>query len=121
VFSTEVEGKLKEICLEISQRYEIHFLEIGTDEDHAHFLIQSVPMYSPQKLTQIIKSVTAKQFFEWRPDLRKQLWGSSFWTSGYYISSVGQHGNETTIATYVRSQGMNKPYKQILRQQLTLF
>ena len=121
VFSSEVENKLKEICLEISKRYEIHFLEIGTDEDHAHFLIQSVPMYSPRKLTQITKSITARRFFGRRPELKRELWGSSFWTSGYCISSVGQHGNEATIANYVRNQGMSKPYKQILRQQLTLF
>lgn len=59
--------------------------------------------------------------FEWRPELRKELWGSQFWTDGYYISSVGQQGNETTIANYVRNQGSGKTYKQLLKQQLTLF
>ncbi len=44
VFSEEVDKKLKEVCLEISKRYDIHFLEIGTDKDHVHFLIQSVPL-----------------------------------------------------------------------------
>ena len=121
IFTPEVTEKLKEICLGISERYEIHFLEIGTDQDHTHFLIQSVPMYSPKQITQIIKSLTARKMFEWRPGLRKQLWGSQFWTDGYYVSSVGQHGNETTIATYVRNQGTDKTYKQILKQQLTLF
>lgn len=121
IFSSELEEKLKEICLEIQKRYEIHFLEIGTDQDHAHFLIQSVPMYSPKKITQIIKSITARQFLKWRPELKKQLWGSSFWSSGYYISSVGQHGNEKTIANYVRNQGKENTYKKLLKQQLTLF
>ncbi len=44
VFSPEVDAKLKETCLGISQRYEIEFLEIGADQDHVHFLLQSVPM-----------------------------------------------------------------------------
>lgn len=48
IFTPEVTEKLKEICLGISERFEIHFLEIGTDKDHTHFLIQSVPMYSPK-------------------------------------------------------------------------
>jgi len=80
-------------------------------------------MYSPKKLTQTIKSITARKFFEWKPELKKKLWASSFWTSGYFISSVGQHGNEATIANCVRNQGKGKkkPYKQILKQQLTLF
>ena len=31
VFSEAVDRKLKEACEEISKRYEIHFLEVGTD------------------------------------------------------------------------------------------
>ena len=61
VFTDEVDNYLKEVCLEISKRYEIIFIEIGTDEDHVHFLVQSVPMYSPKKLVQTIKSITAKK------------------------------------------------------------
>jgi len=37
IFSEEVDIELKVIYLEISLRYEIEFLEIGTDEDHVHF------------------------------------------------------------------------------------
>ena len=43
VFDAEVDAVLKEVCLDIAQRYEIVFLEIGTDKDHVHFLVQSVP------------------------------------------------------------------------------
>ncbi len=32
---------IKEVCLEIGERYEIQFVEIGTDEDHVHFLVHS--------------------------------------------------------------------------------
>lgn len=37
--------------LDIAKRYEIAFLEIGTDKDHVHFLVQSVPSYSPTTLS----------------------------------------------------------------------
>ena len=37
VFTNEVDQTLKEICLEIAKRYEIHFIENGTDGDHVHF------------------------------------------------------------------------------------
>ena len=40
VFSINVELSLKEICLEISKRYDITFIEIVADQDHIHFLIQ---------------------------------------------------------------------------------
>jgi len=45
----------RRVCLDIGNRYEITFLEIGADQDHVHFLVQSVPMYSPKKIVQIIK------------------------------------------------------------------
>ena len=37
MFTQEVDERLKEVCLEISKRYEIEFIEIGTDQDHVHF------------------------------------------------------------------------------------
>ncbi len=49
VLTLEVDQNIKNICLEISNRYEVYFLEIGTDKNHVHFLIQSVPTYSVKK------------------------------------------------------------------------
>jgi REP element-mobilizing transposase RayT len=46
VFDEKVDVCVKEVCLEIEQRYEITFLEIGVDKDNVHFLVQSVPMDS---------------------------------------------------------------------------
>jgi len=116
----EVEEWLKVICLEIQQRYEINFLEIGVDEDHVHFLVQSVPMYRPSKVVQIIKSITAREIFLKFPYLKKKLWGSEFWTKGYFISTVGKHGDENKLRNYVKNQGI-KNYKQIHSGQLKLF
>ena len=59
IFDKGVDRALVEICLEIEKRYEIKFLEVGTDKDHVHFLVQSVPMYSVTKLVRMIKSITA--------------------------------------------------------------
>jgi len=58
--------------LEISERYEIIFLEIGVDKTHVHFLVQSVPKYSPTKIITIIKSITARQIFLKHPEVKKQ-------------------------------------------------
>ena len=116
VFDKDVDEQIKIICIEISKRYEINFLEIGVDKDHIHFLIQSVPMYSPKKIVQIIKSITAKEIFLRRPEVKKILWGGEFWSDGYFVSTVGKHGDEEKIGNYIKNQG-NKDYK-ILHQQL---
>ena len=120
VFDESVDEILKEICLEISKRYEIVFLEIGTDKDYVHFLIQSVPTYSPTKIVKMIKSITAKEIFKRAPQVRKQLWGGEFWSKGYFISTVGRHGNEDIIVQYIKQQGTEKEYKKLHSQQIQL-
>ena len=121
IFSAEVDQTIKDICLEIADRYEIHFLEIGTDKDHMHFLIQSVPTYSPTKLVRTIKSITGLEIFLRIPSVKKELWGGEFWTDGYFVNTVGKQGNEDTIRQYVKNQGQDDDYKQLHCEQLILF
>jgi len=112
---------VKDICIEIGKRFEIHFLEIGTERDHVHFLVQSVPMYSPTKIVKTIKSITAREIFRRIPSIKETLWGGDFWTDGYYISTVGKKGNETVIQQYVQKQGLQKNYTRLHQEQLRLF
>ncbi len=115
LFSGSVDRKLKGVCQEISDRYGITSLEAGVDKDHVHFLVQSVPMYSPKKLVQIIKSITAREVIRACPGVKKYLWGGEFWSDGYLISTVGQHGNEQTIQQYIKQPGST------VKEQLNLF
>ena len=123
IFDAEVDTVLKDVCLDIAKRYEIAFLEIGTDKDHVHFLVQSVPSYSPTKIGKMIKSLTARAIFHRVPTVNKRLWGGEFWSKGSCISPVGRHGNEEVIRQYVKQQGSEKGYQQLHRQdvQLELF
>ena len=77
IFNDEVDMTLKETCLEISDRYEIYFLEIGNDLDHVHFLVQSVPTLSVTKIVTIIKSITAREIFAKHKEVKKVLWGGN--------------------------------------------
>ena len=117
----EVDQVLKEVCLDIADRYQIEFLEIGTDKDHVHFLVQSVPTYSPTKIITTIKSLTAREVFVRVPSVKKQLWGGEFWTDGYYVGTVGQHATEEVIKEYVKQHGREEEYEQLYEQQLKLF
>src|SRR5687767_15827799 len=121
VFDAEVDTVLKEVCLDIAARYEITFLEIGTDGDHVHFLVQSVPTYSPQRVVQTIKSITAREILRACPEVKKKLWGGEFWTDGYFISTVGKHGNESVIKQYIQNQGAESHYERLYEGQLNLF
>jgi REP element-mobilizing transposase RayT len=120
VFDEKVDEELKDVCLEIEKRYQIKFLEIGTDKDHVHFLVQSIPRYSVTNIVTMIKSLTAREIFRRCPQVKKQLWGGDFWTDGYFASTVGNHGDEDTIGRYVKKQGSS--YSKLHEdKQLMLF
>jgi len=72
----------------------VRFLEIGTDSDHAHFLVQTVSMYSVTKLVKTIMSLTAREIFRECRQVKRQLWGGEFWSDGFFASTVGKHGDE---------------------------
>ena len=107
------------ICLGIEKRYEIRFLEIGMEDDHVHFLVQSVPTYSPSKIVQMVKSITARKIFLLCPEVKEQLWGGELWTAGYFVNTVSKNGNENVIANYVRNQGKKDiKYKELYKQRV---
>jgi REP element-mobilizing transposase RayT len=120
VLSNEVDNAIKKICIEISKRYEMHFVEIGADKDHVHFLVQSVPTYSPTKIVRTIKSITAREIFCQIPSIKKELWGGEFWTDVYYINTVSKRGNEDVVRQYVKKQGNEGDYEQLHFVQLKL-
>ncbi len=110
---------IKAVCLEIGDRYELQFVEIGTDEDHVHFFEQSVPTMSVSNIVKTIKSITACEVFKNHPEVNKDLWGGNFWTRGFYANTVGQYGNKDMIKKYVENQG--RKYKAIHTEQLRLW
>ena len=112
--SEGVEECIRQTCVGIALRYEwIEFLEIGVDSDHVHFLIQSVPDRSPTEIIRVVKSLTAKRVFAEHPEIKKQLWGSEFWSDGYFVSTVGKYTNESVVREYVKNQGTQGSYKQL--------
>ena len=120
VFTADISESFKEVCLKIENRYDIQFLEIGIDGDHVHFLIQSVPSNSPKKIISAVKSITAKEIFRLHPEVKRFLWVGKFWTSGYYVNSVGQYANEEVIKKYLQNQGKSD-YEKLHSDQLRFF
>ena len=94
-------------------------MEIGVNEDHVHFLIQSVPTMPPNRIVQIVKSIIAKEIFRNHPEVKKILYNGHFWSSGYYIKTVSCSEKKQVIRKYIRNQG--KQYKKIYHEQLSLF
>ncbi len=85
--------------------------------------MQAALVYVPSEIVKKIKSITARKIFEACQEVKKQLWGGEFWTRGYYIGTVGEHGDEGAIRECVKNQGRDMvKYKEVYcDKQLTLF
>jgi REP element-mobilizing transposase RayT len=118
IFDEEVDVTLKDTCLEISERYEINFIEIGNDKNHVHFLVQSVPTLSVTKIVTTIKSITAREIFSKHKEMRKIMWGGNIWTSGYYANTVGQYASKDAIVKYIQNQGREEEYSRLYQGKL---
>ena len=62
---------VKNICKDIQDRFHILFETTGFDEDHVHFLVESLTtVYSPAKIFQFVKSITAIELFKRHPEIK---------------------------------------------------
>ena len=68
---------LKTVLNEIENRYYLTPETLGFDEDHVHMLMQAAPRYSPSRVVQIVKSITAREMFI-RFLRLEELWGGEF-------------------------------------------
>ena len=95
----------KEVLKNIGERHYLTFETVGIDENHVHLLVQAAPRYSPLRVVQIIKSISAIELFKKLPELKEDLWGGEFWNDAGYIGTVGEGVNADVVRNYIRKQG----------------
>jgi putative transposase len=103
-----VVGIITQTAKEIQERYDIEFEQIGCDRDHIHLLCSAHPKVAPGQIVRIFKSLTARELFRRKPELKKVLWGGAFWSAGYYVATVGERGDWSVVERYVKNQGNPK-------------
>lgn len=104
----------KSLLIGIGERYWFKFDAIGAEGDHFHIVVFAAPRYSPSRIMAIIKSVSARKIFEDYPEIKKFLWGGSFWSAGGHIDTVSEFGGLEKIKKYVSEQGCSKDQLQLL-------
>jgi len=115
LLNSDIQSFLKTTCSEIGLRYCFEFDAIGCDGDHLHIFVGAEPKYSPSRVMQVIKSITARKIFKEFPEIRKQLWGGEMWSDGGYIGTVGEGTTADIIKNYIQNQG-NKEEKEDYKQ-----
>ncbi len=102
--SKEVSKYLKEVFQRIAEEYEFRIDTMEVMEDHVHIFLEAPPRYSPARVVQILKSVSAREVFKRFAKLKKQLWAGEFWSDGYFARSVGDKVTADIIRKYIEYQ-----------------
>ena len=113
LLGTELINFLKNLCFEISERCCFEFEVIGSDGDHVHLFVEAEPKYSPSKIMQIIKSITARQIFKQYPEIKKQLLGGELWSDGGYIGTKEMKQLKMLSKTMLKIRETRKKKKRI--------
>lgn len=85
-----VESELRRLCTE--NGWAIGALHV--QEDHVHLFLSALPSVAPSLIANTLKGITARQVFKQYPEVKKQLWGGSFWARSYYVGTVGEMTDE---------------------------
>ena len=121
VFCDPYREVLKGIIEKAGYDYNIDIVELEIPEDHIHMVIRGVPKMSPSDVMQVIKSISAREFFKCYPDIKKKyFWGGKLWTQSYFVETIG-NANEDVIRAYVRDQLVEYEKKEDRSRQLGLF
>ena len=70
--------------------------------DHVHLLLSIPPKQNISSFMGYLKEKSSMMIFKDHGDLRYKYGNSTFWATGYYVSTVGL--NEATIRKYIREQ-----------------
>ncbi len=111
----DVARAVQELFVQIAGAYDIEIDTMEVMPDHVHLFLSAPPRYSPARIVQILKSISARELFARFPWLRRRLWGGELWENGYFVRSVGDAVTAEIIRRYIRYQ------KNPQNVQLSLF
>jgi len=99
----QVDGDLKRLLKQIAMDNDIIIVEMESDKDHIHLLIECKPQHYIPNVVKAFKGVSARLLFKKHPELKKQLWGGHLWNPSYFVATVSEN-TEEQIRKYIQSQ-----------------
>ena len=120
VFKSPYREVLKDIIKKVGYDYDINIIELEVPLDNIHMIVKSEPKISPSYIMQVIKSISARKFFEFYPNVKnKYFWGGKLWTQSYFVESIG-NANEDTIRRYVKNQLQQMDKREAVQRRLNI-
>ena len=104
VLEGQIEKRLIELLRQIAADNGFDILEINTDKDHIHLLINCSPQHYIPNMIKAMKGVSARLLMKEYGDLlRQKLWGGHLWNPSYFVATVSEN-TEEQIRGYIQNQ-----------------
>lgn len=105
----DVEKRLKEIIKELSLELNVEIIEMETDKDHIHILIDIDPQFGVMKFIRLAKGRSSKLLRDEFHHLKTKL--PTLWTNSSFISTVGDTSLEI-VKQYIENQQTSERPKE---------
>ena len=99
----EIDADVKELLTKIALDNEIQIIEMKSDKDHIHLLIDCKPQHVIPSVVKAFKGVSARLLFKKHPELKQRLPGGHLWNSSYFVATVSDDIEEQ-MRSYIKSQ-----------------
>ena len=99
----EIDADVKALLRKIAVDNDILIIEMESDKDHIHLLIDCKPQHVIPSIVKAFKGVSARLLFKKHPELKQRFWGGHLWNPSYFVATVSEH-TEEQIRSYIKSQ-----------------
>lgn len=104
IFKDNIKNSLFQIFSLIADEMDFKIMEVNTDLDHVHLLLNCKPQHYIPTIVKRLKGTSARLLFQIYPNLKQQLYGGHLWNPSYFISTVSDTLEEN-IKEYIYNQG----------------
>lgn len=103
ILTGQVDADMKDLLHHIAQDNGIIILELESDDDHVHLLIDCKPQHYIPNIVKALKGVSARRLFKQHPELKKKLWDGHLWNPSYFVATVSE-ATDMQIRAYIQNQ-----------------
>lgn len=91
----------------VAENRGFNILELNSEPNHVHLLIEADPQTPPAELVNVIKTQTSRKARKLYGDtlLKKYYWKPYFWSDSYFIATVSENTLDV-VKNYIKNQGI---------------
>lgn len=89
-----VDIEVKQLLNKIADDNNVKIIEMESDKDHIHLLIECTRQRYIPSIVKVFKGVSARLLFKKHPEIKQWLWGGHLWNPSYFVVTVSENTEE---------------------------